>query len=365
MKILTYKFSQPNAWDFDEIKFHNFNLIVGRTGVGKTRLINTIDFLSKLFSLKGQDLSDGDWKVRFTLNNNTEYFYRLKVVDKLVEYEEVKKGRKIILKNKKGDVSIGRKTLPKLDRKSIALKTFSQDPLFRGINHGFRNIYLRRHNPGNLAIGSQSPVVHRGTLKTIKDQASFFDAYALHHGASVELGFYYLKNFKKDDCKDFISDLKSAFKDIEGLELKSLDKIPSLRVSGVNEMDVLSLCVKENGVWISRIEISSGMSRYLEALIDIYIPPKGSIIIYDEFENGLDPIIIGDLLEIYKEKITERQYIFTSHHPYLIKNISPRNWILLNREGYHVKNYPGVEIEKDEEIEGAFISLINDKRFRG
>ena len=72
MKLLTYKFSQLNAWVFDEIKFNNFNLIVGRTGVGKTRLINTIDNFSKLFSPKGHELYDGNWEFKFTLNNKTE-----------------------------------------------------------------------------------------------------------------------------------------------------------------------------------------------------------------------------------------------------------------------------------------------------
>jgi predicted GTPase len=82
MKILEYKFSDE-IWDFQKICFQDINLIVGDSGSGKTRLLNTIFNFgynvaqSKLRGVSSWNLVldvDGEeyrWDVSTTKEDNT------------------------------------------------------------------------------------------------------------------------------------------------------------------------------------------------------------------------------------------------------------------------------------------------------
>ncbi len=104
------------------------------------------------------------------------------------------------------------------------------------------------------------------------------------------------------------------------------------------------------------------MQKVLLILTDTHILPDEAIYIIDEYENSLGVSAIdffpGFLLGLEKEI----QFFVTSHHPYIINEIPPRNWYIFHRKGTSVSIKYGQELEArfGKSKQKAFIQLIND-----
>lgn len=368
MKILSYKFSEPNSWCFERIDFNSINLLVGRNGSGKTRLLNTIVNFFKMFRPNSNEIQNGEWEVKFKIssNDNNEYTYIFKAESDQILEETLLINSKIHINRKNNSIIIDGKEMPGFGKNIIGLKAFSQTDILVPILKAFQNVYVRRYNPYSYLEQPGHPLVSLDQLtKIIESDDSFINYLSLTDSILPELGFFYLKEKKREELSKLKKDFCSYFDYVEDLDLLNIDKIRS-QFPIINEsLSLFCLCIKENNSWIPTFAISSGMKKYLEALIDLYATPSNCIIIYDEFENGLDPINITDLIDLFLEKRNERQYIFTSHHPNIINNFPVKNWIVLNRDKYSVHNLSGDKIEKDTQIKGAFISLLNSKFYSG
>ncbi|MGI9256069.1 MAG: hypothetical protein ACR2PY_03950 [Salinispira sp.] len=80
MKLLKYKRSRMinDDWNFSDVDFARINLLVGASGTGKTRFLNTIiNFLKQLTADKM--FYTGNWVVEFEVNFQ-KYHYEL-IVD--------------------------------------------------------------------------------------------------------------------------------------------------------------------------------------------------------------------------------------------------------------------------------------------
>ncbi len=99
---------KDNYWEIKNLNFGMFNLIVGLNATGKTRLINVISNLAKLLSQKTSRNANcaGDWKLEFLKKGNIKFKYHLSTEKDKVLYEEIKEGRRVLLKRQgdKGDI---------------------------------------------------------------------------------------------------------------------------------------------------------------------------------------------------------------------------------------------------------------------
>jgi len=111
--------------------------------------------------------------------------------------------------------------------------------------------------------------------------------------------------------------------------------------------------------WIIDKDISSGMIKSLMFLATIELSPAGGIILIDEFENSLGvnclDILTEDLLVNYRDL----QFIITSHHPYIINNISPAYWKIVTRKGGVIQVHNAADFHISQTRQKAFIDLIN------
>jgi energy-coupling factor transporter ATP-binding protein EcfA2 len=367
MKILSYEYSEPNFWHFDKINFDNINLIVGKNGSGKTRLVNTIVNFFNMFSSNQETIRNGSWVLTFKINDADLdiYTYEFKAENFQIVLENLKKGNEFILQRNSNKIIIEKKEILGFNNKIISLKAFAENKTLSKIFHVFNNVFLRRHNPFVYdKFGFE--LVSYEKLNAICNSKSTFEEY-LSQSRSVlpEIGFYYLKMHSPDLLNELKNCFRAYFDFVEDIDLRSFDTNSAAKFPDNNQNNMYTLCIKENSTWIPSFDISSGMTKYLESLVDIYSIPSNSVIIYDEFENGLDPFNVTQLMDVFLENRKDRQYIFTSHHPNIINNFPIKNWIVLNRHNYNVKNYNGEKIEKDTTIKGGFISLINSKLYTG
>ncbi|KFA90838.1 hypothetical protein Q664_25995 [Archangium violaceum Cb vi76] len=132
-------------------------------------------------------------------------------------------------------------------------------------------------------------------------------------------------------------------------------------------MEHLSFKLKEHGVpkWIRAEDISSGMARTLNHLVDLMLAPAGTVVLIDEFENSLGVNCMGPLTDFILSRANDLQFVITSHHPYIINNIPKSHWKLVRRKGSTVRVTPASEIPalQGPSAQDDFIRLINSPEF--
>jgi len=67
MKIQSFKFSNNKEnWHIEEVKFEELNLLVGGSGVGKTRILKALDLICDVALGRNHNLDDLEWSINFS-----------------------------------------------------------------------------------------------------------------------------------------------------------------------------------------------------------------------------------------------------------------------------------------------------------
>ena len=134
------------------------------------------------------------------------------------------------------------------------------------------------------------------------------------------------------------------------------DDIPIALSNLLKEATTVS--IKEEGVkdWIENISL--GMLKTLMYISELYLAPENSIILIDEFENSLGINCLDSVIELLLNN-KKLQFIITSHHPYIINNVSPAYWKIVTRKSGLVTVKNSEDFHISESRQKAFIDLIN------
>ena len=90
---------------------------------------------------------------------------------------------------------------------------------------------------------------------------------------------------------------------------------------------------------------------------------KNSLVLIDEFENGLGVNCIDVLAEILLYRRNDLQFIITSHHPKIINQISDKKWKIIERNISTVTNASSEEYGISHSLHDAYFNLINRWEF--
>ncbi|MDL5054282.1 AAA family ATPase [Oscillatoria laete-virens NRMC-F 0139] len=122
--------------------------------------------------------------------------------------------------------------------------------------------------------------------------------------------------------------------------------------------EATTVSIKEKGVqdWIKNI--SSGMFKTLMYISELYLSPDDCVILIDEFENSLGINCLDNVTDLILSN-RKSQFIITSHHPYVINNISPAYWKIVTRKGSLVTVKDAKDFHIPDSRQKAFIDLIN------
>ena len=67
MKIQSFKFSNNKEnWHIEEVKFENLNLLVGGSGVGKTRILRALHLICNVAKGRNRNIDDLEWSINFS-----------------------------------------------------------------------------------------------------------------------------------------------------------------------------------------------------------------------------------------------------------------------------------------------------------
>jgi hypothetical protein len=237
-----------------------------------------------------------------------------------------------------------------------------EDDSISPIYNGFSMIIRRNFFKKDDGLTGYYIPVDSNLQKAFKQQKDDPQVWIINLPVSARL--YYLKKYRYETYEKVCNYFKAVFPFISDIEIKDIKEInPSLRTFEHTPV----FCIRERNVNtnIPYNELSSGMQKVLLILTDVFTMPIGSVYLIDEYENSLGINAIDFFPSVLDEVGNDYQFIITSHHPYLINNISSDNWYVFHREGSSVQIKYGEENRRKygkSKLE-SFTQLINDPFF--
>lgn len=382
MPITSIKFKDNiHKWDIEETNLsEGLNLLVGLSGVGKTRVLDTLKAISSFGKGREAGLHGCEWTVKFKVGENI-YEWFVKKSNDSPNFMRTKEGQgllikshpakivkenlllngKTIIRRDADDFFFNEEALPKLKHIESAISLLSDEevifPLFQSLQlvTKTRAVSIDGNNTFEI-IDSDSDLKHENIDDLRDDDLSFISkAYCLYKQFPEE--FEKVKN-------DYI-DIFPNVVDVKVCSIESLGEQLNFAVPPEFKSAIKTLAIRENGVadWILPIGMSSGMKRTLFHLIELAVIPSKSVILIDEYENNLGVNCLPALTRHIRERSIDIQFILTSHHPYVINNIPAKDWKIVTRKGSTIKitNASQCEGITSSSSQAAFTQLMNSE----
>jgi predicted ATP-dependent endonuclease of OLD family len=367
VQYFTYK-SGFEEWELGRTDFNpNINLLVGASGVGKTKiLVAFVHIISFGNGTMSNIFADTNWEIAFDLPNDENYVWKVKFQKvqasdsnrPLIETESLEKEKVIVFSRDKENTFFEGKKLPNLNREQSLIVSLKQEPAIKPVFEAFaHSIFGNDSLMSFLSLGKE---YQRQTFELSTDfLLSQIKVYKKHQD---------LKNAKFDYWQKLAiahSVDKKSFNHIKEQFINTFPTVEDIKFDTAFDERWTILFIKEFGVdkWIAQNGISSGMFKTLCELSKIYFALPHSIILIDEFENSLGINCINAVTESIKYNDNDLQFIITSHHPYIINNISVKNWKIVTRDGGLVKTHSADEYGIGQSRLTAFMELQQVEAF--
>lgn len=393
MKITSFAFDDYHRrWRLERASFDAFNLLVGVSGVGKTRILEALRRVCRAAIETEANPGHARWTLELE-HEGQSYVWEartepvqsggfaegtaLSEASALSEqpvqftYEKVVRNRTETLIERNYDrFTFQGRDLPKLTRSGSAVALLDEEasaPIGRGLRRIlFSEPTARREGFffSFSAIEQNDKLIKK--LQDIKPLhfSTFKEAMSLNNQYN---GLLNLSKALEPNAYLLQEVFPSEFNRVKDTFIDIFPSVTDLRVAltskpGTTSGQVLELTIEEEGTdgWISQDDLSSGMLRTLIHLFEIAIMPPGSTLVVDEFENSLG---INCMPSVTRHLFTrpDCQFLLTSHHPYIINNIPVDAWKLVKRKGGVVQVVSARDIPalKSASHHEAFIQLIN------
>jgi len=345
----------------------DITLLVGLSGVGKTQILNAVEYSLKLAVDK--DIILHPYRVGIGLfidNDRYEWFYEIgeSGKDDLIINEE---GRyeflsekllcdgEIIFERKDGKVSvIGYDKVPQPKKDESLILQYSEDLNFEKLISGIRKLYSVEME---LAVRGGIKSEHFSRLKamaadTIENGENVQFKIFSHLPVAIKL--YIAKKYYYDLYIKIFDAVKELFIEIEDIDVEE---------DSIREIYLVSIQVY--GKKLLQHDISNGMLKTIYYIVELFTMPEDSLVLIDEFENGLGVNCIDLLSELMFSERKNLQYIITSHHPKIINAVDKDKWRIIDRSNWIVNNSDSLDYGIGNSQHDAYFNLINRWEFEG
>lgn len=349
----------------------NFNkditLLVGLSGVGKTQILNAVEYSLNLAVDK--DVILRPYRVGMGIlidNDEYEWFYEINEIskDELIINEESRNefsfekllcNGKIIFERKNEKVNvIGYDKVPQPKKDESLILQYSDDENFEILISGIRKLYsveIELAVRGGIRSESFSRLKSKVT-DTIKNEKDI-EFKAFSH-LPVALKLYISKRHYPQLYMKIFEAVKELFIEIEDIDVEE---------DSIREMYLVSIQVY--GKKLLQHDISNGMLKTIYYIVELFTMSEDSLVLIDEFENGLGVNCIDLLSDLMLSERNDLQFIITSHHPKIINAIDKDKWRIIDRDNCIVKNIGSASYGIGNSQHDAYFNLINRWEFEG
>lgn len=107
------------------------------------------------------------------------------------------------------------------------------------------------------------------------------------------------------------------------------------------------------------------MLKTIYYIAELITMSPNSLVLIDEFENGLGVNCIDILADILLNERNDLQFVITGHHPKIINQISNKKWKIIERNMETVTNVTAEEYGITHSQHDAYFNLLNRWEYEG
>ncbi|VEN73427.1 conserved hypothetical protein [Candidatus Desulfarcum epimagneticum] len=379
-------FDKRHGWKLQDMSFSQLNLLVGKSGAGKTRILNALESVREA-GLKGAHKANGCqwemeiqfenqkflWKAetsliteipisRFSDKDNDEIEDRSNEKSRFLSESIIRDDNADLVARDGEGFRFNLEPLPKLKSAESAISLLGDEKDIAPLNKALRHMIFSRAR--GLAIYSYDIYDFKDIRKRYHNLKSLKEARNI---PPLVKGFILQEEYR-DEFEKVKNDYMEIFDTVEDLKIGKLSELdPRTFEEAPNDTDWLVMGIKETGVdgWIVTPRISSGMFLTFHHLLELLLSPPETVILIDELENSLGVNCLPELTDRFLRRSQHLQLIATSHHPYVIQNIPSAQWGIVTRKGSEVAVIQGKDIPALDTRSGhdRFMRLLNLKEY--
>ncbi len=352
----------------EKINFYeDVTLLVGISGAGKTQILNAIKYSLNLAVRKDIILRPYNVSMGIFIDDTEyEWSYRIDSVqnDLLVlanrekycfVYEKLTKNGDIVFERNQDTINIvGYDKVPQPKKDESLLSQYSEDEKFEKLISGIRKLYSVEVE---LAVRGGISTESFSTLKTkvidILKREKNIEFKVFSH-LPVAMKIYIVKWHYKDLYIKIFEAVKGLFDEIEDIDVVEDE-----------ERELYLVTIQVYGKKLLQNDISNGMLKAIYYIVELFTMSKDSLVLIDEFENGLGLNCIDSLSNLLLYERTDLQFIITSHHPKVINEIEKNRWKIIGRNCEIIKNSDSNDYGIGNSQHNAYFNLINRWEYEG
>jgi len=346
----------------------DITLLVGLSGVGKTRILNAIEYSLKLAVNKNLRLEPYNTTLCFQIGeevyvwsyriqqDHTEDIFESKEIKYFFAYEKLQNIKGDILMQRTPDTiqvtGYGKVPTPKKDESLLV--QYSEDAFVKPIISEMLKLYpIEIEMDVRGAIAQESFNMFKAKIKESfkENEKQPFEKFS---HLPVPLKIYITKKYYPQMYAQIFSAVKELF-----MEINSIDIVED------PDREIYMVAIDVYGKRLLQHEISNGMLKTIYYIVELITMSKNSLVLIDEFENGLGVNCIDVLAELLLGERRDLQFVITSHHPKIINQISNKKWKIIERDIATVKNFTAEEYGIMHSQHDAYFNLINRWEFEG
>ena len=342
-------------------------LLVGLSGVGKTQILSVIEYSLKLAVDKDIRLRPYAVKMGLELlGKQYEWEYRIEQAkeEEIIEKKEVKyvfvyesfseQEKNIMLREGENIKILGYDKVPMPKKDESLLVQYSEDNTVKPIISELTKLYpIEIDMDVRGAIDRESFNMFKVKIKESMQGGKKPNFEKFSH-LPVPLKIYIVKEYYPEIYAKIYSAIKELFMEINDIDIVE----DPLR-------EILWVAIEVYGKTLVQHEISNGMLKTIYYIVELMTMSKNSLVLIDEFENGLGVNCIDVLAELLLYERHDLQFIITSHHPKIINQISNQKWRIIERDINVVKNISSKEYGISHSQHDAYFNLLNRWEYEG
>ena len=346
----------------------DITLLVGLSGVGKTQILNAIEYSLKLAVNKNLRLEPYNTTLCFQIGeevyvwsyriqqDHTEDIFESKEIKYFFAYEKLQNIKGDILMQRTSDTIqvTGYDKVPTPKKDESLLVQYSEDAFVKPIISEMLKLYpIEIEMDVRGAIAQDSFNMFKAKIKESfkENEKQPFEKFS---HLPVPLKIYITKKYYPQMYAQIFSAVKELF-----MEINSIDIVED------PDREIYMVAIDVYGKRLLQHEISNGMLKTIYYIVELITMSKNSLVLIDEFENGLGVNCIDVLAELLLGERRDLQFVITSHHPKIINQISNKKWKIIERDIATVKNFTAEEYGIMHSQHDAYFNLINRWEFEG
>lgn len=346
----------------------DITLLVGLSGVGKTQILNAIEYSLKLAVNKNLRLEPYNTTLCFQIGeevyvwsyriqqDHTEDIFESKEIKYFFAYEKLQNIKGDILMQRTSDTIqvTGYDKVPTPKKDESLLVQYSEDTFVKPIISEMLKLYpIEIEMDVRGAIAQESFNMFKAKIKESfkENEKQPFEKFS---HLPVPLKIYITKKYYPQMYAQIFSAVKELF-----MEINSIDIVED------PDREIYMVAIDVYGKRLLQHEISNGMLKTIYYIVELITMSKNSLVLIDEFENGLGVNCIDVLAELLLGERRDLQFVITSHHPKIINQISNKKWKIIERDIATVKNFTAEEYGIMHSQHDAYFNLINRWEFEG